>query len=165
MKKICLFFVIVGGLFLLQPAESEAKLLGVHLDATLGGSHTFRVGSPSDEPALGSNIEILPSLQFLMFSADIGIHYNFAANALTLRPGARLHLGWLYLRAAIPMAFGLEQTSEPFDLGILVGVGARVHLGQFALVAEANVSPFFLHVNEKGLSMPAEIRLGLAYRF
>lgn len=102
-----------------------------------------------------------------MFSADLGLQYDFLQSNFTLRPGMRMFLGWFYLRAAIPLAFSFQKGvgSQLFDLGLLVGAGVRFALGKWALVAEANVSPYFLHIGKSGLSMPAEVRLGLAYNF
>lgn len=154
---------------MMAPQQSEAKAFAFHLDATLGSSHNFRIGGPAGDGGntFGGNIEVLPSLQFLMLSADLGLHYDFVQNNMTLRPGVRLLLGWFYLRAAVPLAFSLDggTQSELFDMGVLFGAGVRVGFGNFSFVAEANASPLFLHIGDKGLSMPAELRIGLSYRF
>lgn len=50
-------------------------------------------------------------------------------------------------------------------MGVLVGAGVRIRFGALAFVAEANVSPFFMQVEKYGVSMPAELRLGLTYHF
>jgi len=169
MKKTLAACLFVGMVGLASLAPREAEAVKFDLGATLGSSYTAHLGrgrGPGPFNNFGANLEILPSLQFLFVSADLGIHYDFLQNAMTLRPGARLFLGWFYLRAAVPMAFSFEGgASEPFDLGILVGAGVKINFGKWAFVAEGNVSPMLLHINNDGAKMPAEIRLGLAYRF
>ncbi len=171
MKKYILCALVAVTLFLGLESVSDAKPVGFHLDATLGSSYTFNPGGPDGigNPLgnFGSSLEITPSVRFLMLSADLGVNYDFLQNNFTLRPGVRMFLGWFYFRAAIPLAFHLSRgvQSELFDMGILVGAGARVTLGKWAIVAEANVSPMFLHISERGVSMPAEFRLGVAYNF
>lgn len=167
MKKILFICLFVGASWF---HTNTSHAVGFSLDATLGSSHTFNIGGQSHRDPLhnfGANFEILPSVQFLMLSADLGIQYDFVQNNMTLRPGMRLHLGWLYLRTAIPLAFsfGRGVLSEPFDMGVLVGAGVRIRLGKWAFVAEGNVSPLLLHASTRGVSMPAEFRMGVSYAF
>lgn len=169
MKKMLVAFFFVGMVGFSSLTAREAQAFTFDLGATLGSSYTARLGKgngPGPFNNFGANLEIMPSLQFLFVSADLGIHYDFLQSAMTLRPGARLYLGWFYLRAALPLAFSMGGgAGEPFDLGILVGAGLKINLGKWAFVAEANVSPMFLHVNQNGATMPAELRFGLSYRF
>lgn len=167
MKRALLICLFVGTFGLM--GAQDAKAFQFDLDATLGSSHTFQIGGASTQGPFanfGANLEIMPSLRFLIVSADLGIHYDFLQNNMTLRPGARLHFGWFYLRGALPMAFALGQNiNDPFNMGILVGAGARIHLGKWAFVVEGNISPMFVKADERGVSMPAELRMGLSYRF
>lgn len=172
LSKMASLFAVVGLLMLAAPSSSHAKALSFGLDATLGSSYTAQVGGPATDGVnplanFGASIEVTPSLKFLMFSFDMGLLYDFVQNGMTLRPGARFHLGWFYLRAAIPLAFSFQSgtTSEPFDMGVLLGAGVKIGFGNWSFLAEANVSPMFLHIERRGVSMPAEIRLGLAYNF
>lgn len=171
MKKYLLCALVAVTFFWGMESASHAKPVGFHLDATLGSSYTFTPGGPDGigNPLgnFGTSLEITPSVRFLMFSADLGLNYDFLQNNFTLRPGVRMFLGWFYLRAAIPLAFAFDRGlgSGLFDMGILVGAGARITLGKWAIVAEANVSPMFLQISDRGVSVPAEFRLGVAYNF
>lgn len=164
----CAFFLVLT--FLASPKQSHAKLLGFNLDATLGGNYKAQFGNPSPKDKVagfGTNIELMPSFQFLLVSADLGILYDFLHREMVLRPGVRFWLGWLYLRLAVPVAYSFREglKTGALDLGILFGAGVRIGLGKFSLLAEANASPFLFKLSPNGVSMPVELRLGVSYSF
>jgi hypothetical protein len=156
-------FILVVGI----SGESRA---GFSLSLTLGGNYSLLVNDPGHSPRSGLNLEGVVGWRFALVSVELGLHHDFLRNMFQWRPGARLHLGWFFLRLAVPLAldlnFDLAKTADKaFNLGVLFGVGAEVKFGKFALIIEANISPFFIHINEQGVLLPAELRLGLGYHF
>lgn len=172
MKRMLMVFCFLAFSFSMTalPQQSHAKLIGFNLDATLGGNYKAQFGNPDPQDKVagfGTNIELMPSFQFLLVSADLGILYDFLHNEVMLRPGVRFWLGWFYLRVAIPVAYSFKRglKTGPLDLGVLLGAGIRIGFGKFSLLAEANASPFLFKFNPNGVSMPVELRLGVSYSF
>ncbi len=153
--------IVVAGLVLAIPQRAEA---GFYTALSVGGNYNFLVNDPNNSERIGFALEGNLGWRFLIVSLDLGVNYDFIRKEIQWRPGVKVHLGWFYFRAALPFAYDFDP-DKVFDLGILVGVGAEVGIGKFAFLAEGNVSPFFLQLNNRGVMFPAELRIGLAYRF
>ena len=173
MKKMRVILFFVGMLFVVplsQQALAEGKAdSGFALSLTTGGSYGFIVNEPSQTHRMqpwGFNLELIPSYRFSFISIDLGLVYDFLQKEFIARPGVRFHMGWFYIRVAIPFSILLEAASgNPYDLGVMLGAGAQIRFGKFSLTLEANVTPFLLELNNRGLQMPLEIRLGAGYHF
>lgn len=167
MKRVG-FAILVGVvLSVVSPTQADASF---GLSLTAGGKYGFLVTEPAKSRTLspwGMNLELTAGYRFAsIVTVDMGVQYDFLRTEVVFRPGARLHLGWFYLRLAIPLSLALQALAgEQFNLGILFGVGVDIRLGKWSILFEANVSPFFLELNNRGLEMPAEIRLGVGYSF
>ncbi|MBK04546.1 MAG: hypothetical protein CL920_14805 [Deltaproteobacteria bacterium] len=151
--------------------ESEAGTLkkkvlsGFSMTLSGGANYDFLVNDSKKSKRLGLNTELMLSYQLLIVSADLGGVYDFAKQRFVARPGLRLFLGWLYLRAAIPIVIPADPNDD-FDVGVLIGAGIRIKATKrLFFTFEGSVSPFFININEHGVSMPAELRLGIGVRF
>lgn len=97
-----------------------------------------------------------------MVSLDLGIVIDFEefgerSRHYSVRPGIRLELAMLYLRAAIPL-----RVNAGGDLGFLFGVGLMIPAGPVSVFAEADVN----FSRELGFSVvPLEFRFGVQFRF
>ncbi|MCK6512460.1 hypothetical protein L6R29_21230 [Myxococcota bacterium] len=146
-----------------------AKDSGFSVSLTAGGRYGFVVNEPSQSQRTtpwGMSLELLPSYRIAIISIDLGIVGDFLQREMIFRPGLRVHLGWFYLRMAMPFSILLAAASgQPYDLGVMVGAGVQIRFQRFAFLFEANVSPFLLELNNRGLQMPLEVRLGVGYHF
>ena len=168
MKRHLLISFAMCVLFLLaKPQQSEA---GFQTSLSLGGNYSLQLIAPKDTEKIGFNIEGILAWRLPFLSIDLGIFYDFLKRDFQLRPGAKVILGWFYIRAAIPLSFDFKfQPNNLFNMGVLVGLGFEFNIKKFAIFAEANIAPFFLRIDITdtggGIQLPAELRLGVAYNF
>lgn len=163
MKKFCLIGLLVASVWLIQPNRSEA---GFELSLSLGGNYSLLVNNPKASERVGLNTEFMLSYRVWFTSFDLGITYDFLKKHVQARPGLRLHLGWLYFRLGFPMSFShVKNPDDMFNLGLLGGVGIQIRVKKILFKLEGNISPYFIKVDERGLLLPAEVRLGIGYRF
>lgn len=160
--------VLVGSA--LWVGSSKEGHAGFGIGLTAGGKYGFLVTEPAKSRTFtpwGMNLELTAGYRFAsIITVDLGFQYDFLRSEMLWRPGMRLHLGWFYLRLAMPLNLAMQAAAgEQFNLGILFGIGADIRFGKWSLLIEANVSPFFLELNNRGLEMPAEVRIGVGYTF
>jgi len=109
-----------------------------------------------------TNIEITPSWKIAILSLDLGLKFNLEEvnkqnYDFQLRPGVRLDLQLLYLRAAIPL-----RVNAGGDYGFLFGVGFSFGVGPVSLFVEADGN----FSKEIGFSSPGiDFRLGARFQF
>lgn len=150
MKKMVLMLFLIS---VLLPARTEA--LG-SISFSLGEGIAIKNKDVSRTPL---NLEILPSLSYLLLKFDLGFVLSVEAPAdFYLRPGARVCLPWLYFRGAMPI-----KLTHGLDVGFLVGVGKNiVSIKILSLFIE--VDTFF--TREWGFStVPVEGRIGVSLGF
>lgn len=168
MRRFALLFVLSAFVFFSRPVQSEA---GFHSSLSLGGNYSFMMKTNgNDAERIGLNLEGILAYRIPFLSADLGVFYDFLKQDFQLRPGIKVLLGWFYLRVAIPLAFDFKfQPDNMFNMGVMLGAGLEFKIKKFAILLEANVSPFFLRVdiNDRGggVILPGELRLGVAYNF
>lgn len=163
MKRVVLVALLVVGVWCGGGQESHA---GFEMGLTVGGNYSLLVNNPKASERVGLNAELMLSYRLAIVSFDMGTVYDFLKKHVELRPGMRLHLGWFYLRLALPMTFAHNLPSDDmFNLGVLAGAGISIKVKKFLFLLEGNISPFFIKLNERGLLLPAEVRLGVGYRF
>lgn len=166
-RRILVAMVLCVAIFAGQPRESHA---GFKTSLSLGGGYSFLLNTPQESERIGFNIEGIVGWRIPFLSFDLGIFYDFLRQDFQLRPGLKVHLGWFYLRAAVPLAFDFKfQPDDLFNLGVLFGMGFEFRIKKFAILLEVNIAPFFLRidVDERGggVWLPGELRLGVAYYF
>lgn len=96
--------------------------------------------------------------------------YSKPSSMVGLRPGVRLLLPGLfrrmwYLRAAVPMLFGVSGENDDTLVGFLLGVGLEIRFAAVGFFAEINFSPYFIEVDRGYYVVPAQGRLGMSLRF
>ncbi|MCB9638740.1 MAG: hypothetical protein H6727_07540 [Myxococcales bacterium] len=174
MRLLARLFCAVGlWVFLCAgPQEAHAKAgkdSGFSLSLTAGGRYGFVVNEPSQSQRStpwGMSLELMPSYRLAIVSFDLGIVGDFVQKEMMLRPGLRLHLGWLYFRLAMPVSILFAALSgQQYDLGVLFGAGVQIRFKRLSLIFEANLTPFLLEINNRGVQMPLEVRLGVGYHF
>lgn len=163
-----LVVVALGALILVgMPKKSEA---GFTTSLTLGGNYSLQLSNTTEFERVGLNIEGTIGWRIPFLTVDLGVHYDFLKQNFQLRPGLRVHLGWFYLRAAIPLAFDFKfNPNDLFNMGVLFGTGFEFKIKKFSILVEANISPFFMRIDVTdkggGLWLPVELRLGVGYNF
>ncbi len=160
---MALFTVVLVG----APKKSEA---GFTTSLTLGGNYSLELKQATEFERVGLNIEGTVGWRIPFLSVNLGVYYDFLKQNFQLRPDLRLHLGWFYLRAAVPLAFDFKfNPDDLFNLGVLIGTGFEIKIKKFSILIEANIAPFFMKINVDdkggGLWLPVELRLGVAYNF
>lgn len=174
MRRIIVAIASACALVVLVESNAHA---GFEISTTVGASYRWNLAGgviPRDRTGVG--IEVMASYGVLsLLILDAGVVYDLTREEIVIRPGVRLQLGFLYIRLAVPLALvtgntsgapGGSAESSTFDLGLLFGIGARVKLGKFSLRAEVDITPFLLEIDlNKGVVMPAELRIGVAYHF
>ncbi len=109
-----------------------------------------------------TNLEIMPFWKLALISVDLGMKFNMEeVNRLSydfqLRPGVRLDLKLLYLRAAIPL-----RVNAGGDYGFLFGVGWSFGVGPVGIFIEADGN----FSKELGFSNPGvDFRVGVQFGF
>ena len=146
MTALCLSFFSV-------PAANA-----IGLGATLG---TGFVRSNGETNRMPTSVEVMPFFNIAIVSIDLGVLFdleelNNADRTYTLRPGARVEIPLVYLRAAAPL-----QLKPEFDYGILVGVGHKFSIAKvIGILIEVDT-----HLTkELGFdAIPVEFRAGVQF--
>ncbi len=86
------------------------------------------------------------------------------------RPGIRLLLPGLfnrmwYLRAAVPVLFGVSGENNDILVGIMLGIGLELRFQVIGFFAEVDFSPYFVEVADEYYVIPTQGRLGVSFRF
>lgn len=129
MKKIFAVCLVVAsvGLLGVQPARAG---LGVAGSIGIG---VVRFNGEWNRTAF--NIEVTPNYKIGPIFADLGLLFGLEkGNDVVIRPGVRLDLRFLYLRAAIPLLVNNGQ-----DYGFLLGVGKFFSIGTAGVFVEVDV--------------------------
>jgi hypothetical protein len=129
----------------------------IGLGATLGTGFNLR----GDHDRVPTNVEVMPFFNIAMVSIDLGILFDLeepdnAERTYTLRPGVRVEIPFVYLRAAAPL-----QLKPDFDYGILAGVGHKFSIAKvIGIVVEVDT-----HLTkELGFDLiPVELRAGVQF--
>lgn len=167
MRRGLLVVMLCGVVWMGLPRQSEA---GFSTSLTLGGNYGVLMNTNVQTERIGFNIEGTVGWRIPFLSVDLGLFYDFLKRDFQLRPGIKVHLGWFYLRLAVPVAMNFKfHTDTIFNMGTLFGAGFEIRLGKFAFVIEGNVTPFYMRIDIKddsgGLWLPVELRLGVSYHF
>jgi len=150
MRKV-LVAAVVGACIASWSSAAQAQF-GVQL--SLGTGLTF---GGSTEGA-GTNLELIPSWAFGPIFADVGIFFGLERErALHLRPGVRINLNWLYLRAAIPLRATGKQ-----DVGLLLALGKLFMFENMGISIEVGKQ---ITRNLGAGAAPMEFRLGMQFLF
>ena len=149
---------------------TAAAVASVPRPALAGFALNFSVGEGLDVHSGGGvdrgrfNLELVPAWSFdldpAFVSVDLGFHF-FAEPPveLSLRPGLRIGMKWLYARGAIPL-----KLNNGFDWGFLLGLGSEfIAFGPLGLFLE--VDTFFTKSRDWVDPVPIEFRAGIALRF
>ena len=137
---------------------------GIGLGANVGTGFTVVKDPPSGADKINrtsTNVEIMPFYKFAMVSIDCGILFDLeelhnADRSYTLRPGVRVNIPGIYLRAAAPLILEPE-----FDYGILLGIGFKIGIGDLVgIFAEADAN---LYKEPSFDVVPIELRLGVQF--
>ncbi len=130
----------------------------IGLGASLGTGFVHSYGETNRTP---TTLEIMPFFNIAIVSIDLGILFDFeelnnTSRHYTLRPGARVELPVVYVRAAVPL-----QLNDGFDYGILVGVGHNFSIAKvFGIFVEADAN--FLKKPAFD-AIPFELRAGVQF--
>ena len=150
-------------------AVMAVMVASVPRPAVAGFALNFSIGEGVDVGSGGAlhrgrfNLEAIPAWSFdldpAFLSVDLGFHF-FAEPPveLTLRPGVRIGLKWIYARGAIPL-----KVNNGFDWGFLLGLGSEfISWGPLGLFLEADT--FFTRDRDWVNPVAIEFRFGLALR-
>lgn len=141
-----------------------AAQAGIGIGANVGTGFTVVKDPPAGADKINrtsTNVEIMPFYKFAMVSIDCGVLFeleelNNAKRHYTLRPGVRVNIPMVYLRAAVPL-----RLNDEFDYGILVGLGTKFGIGDLVGVfieADAN-----LYKDPSFDVVPIEFRAGVQF--
>lgn len=97
-------------------------------------------------------------------------HYGGVNSLFGFRPGIRLLLPSLYqriwyLRAAVPILFGVGGDADSYLIGFMLGVGVEWRFRVLGFFAEVDFSPYFVQVSDNYYVVPVQGRIGLSFRF
>ena len=155
MKKLIgvAMVILCLGFFSVPAADA-----GIGLGASLGTGFFRSNGSTNRIP---TNVEVMPFIKIAIVSIDLGILFDLeelhkTSRHYTLRPGARVDIPLVYLRAAAPL-----QLNDGFDYGILLGVGHNFSIAKvIGIFVEADVHM----TKELGFdAVPVEFRAGVQF--
>ena len=131
---------------------------GIGFGASLGTGFVHTDDSNRRNP---TNVELMPFYKLAVVSVDLGILFdleelNNTSRHYTLRPGARVEIPLVYLRAAAPL-----QLNDGFDYGILFGVGHNFSILKLVgIFVEADVHM----LKDTGFdAIPVEFRAGVQF--
>ena len=105
-----------------------------------------------------------------IWAMDFDSYGDRLTNMMGFRPGLRLLLPGLfnrtwYLRAAVPVLFGVSGKNNDILVGILLGVGLELRFDVVGIFAELDFAPYFVEVAEEYYVIPTQGRLGVSFRF
>ena len=143
-----------AALALAAAAAAPAARADFVLSTSLGTGLSF--GSGTERTSV--SVEVIPSYDLGPVLIDLGVLYNFEGKrALTLRPGLRVDLEVLYLRAAIPL-----QATSGTDYGLYLAIGKSFQLDMLGVFLEVGKGI----TRELGATnAPLELRLGVSFHF
>ena len=153
-RKVLLSTSLLG-LALLAAPRAEA---GFGIGGSLGTGFYYVDGFNR----AATNIELMPTFKVAIINIDLGMKFNLEEVTaqrydFQLRPGVRVDLKLLYLRAAIPL-----RVNAGGDYGFLFGVGWSIGVGPVSLFIEADGN----FSKELGFSNPGvDFRLGVQFAF
>jgi len=167
MRRGCVILLAVVCLWLGNAKESQA---GVYLNGSLGGNYSLSVSPKSKFEKLGGNFELSLGyeLKFIVgVSFEAAVLFDVLKKELLVRPGMRLHFAMFYVRFAAPLAFYFDENADGWNMGALLGLGAKIGVPMTGLsfFGEVNITPYFIKIDTMGLLMPIEMRLGVSYAF
>lgn len=129
MKRWAIALTLITLIIISVPRKSEA---GFYLNLTGSGNYNFLLNDPNSSDRYGFGVEANLGWKFLLVSLDLGVNYDFLKKEIQWRPGVKVHLGWFYIRGAIPFAYDFAP-DQIFDLGILLGGGVEIAVKKFSL--------------------------------
>ncbi len=119
------------------------------------------------------SLEVVPSIGWSWFKFDLGLYWTVESLRIsdtrvgfwnfTFRPGGRLTPPMipLYLRIAFP----LQIQQNDFDWGVMLGLGADIHIYKFlGIVLEVDTS-LTNRLDWGGNGAPLEFRIGVSFWF
>jgi hypothetical protein len=149
------FLGALTALILCAGATREANA-GFGIGGSLGTGFVHMNGDTSRIPF---NLEIMPFYKVSIISADLGMVFGFESPYnVQFRPGVRVSLWLLYLRAAIPLT-----ANNGGDYGFLFGVGTSFGVGPVGVFIEADTN--LSHTLGFGNAAPIEFRAGVQFSF
>ncbi|MDD5224770.1 MAG: hypothetical protein PHE84_12370 [bacterium] len=148
MKKfigMVMVFMCLG--FFAVPAAQA----GIGLGASLGTGFIHKDGDTERVP---TNVEVTPFIKIAIVSLDLGINFdleelntNAKSRHYTLRPGARVEIPLVYLRAAVPIQLNegtqLDTLTKGRDYGFILGIGHNFSIAKvigILIEVDANMS-------------------------
>lgn len=161
MKKLIGVAMVVMCLAIFSVPAAQA---GIGLGASLGTGFTVVKDPPPATDKISrapTTVEVIPFYKLSLLSIDCGILFdleelNNAERSYTLRPGVRVNIPMVYLRAAVPLILEPE-----FDYGILLGLGSKFGIGDLiGIFVEADINLF----KEPSFDIiPIEFRAGIQF--
>jgi hypothetical protein len=151
-RRIATAAVITTALATVLPQTAEA---GFGIGGSIGTGFLRKDG---DTSRVLTNLEILPHYKIAMLYADLGMKFNLETKGdFVFRPGVRLDLKLLYVRAAIPL-----RATDGGDYGFLFGLGTMFGVGPVSIFGEIDMNLS----KELGFSnVPIEFRAGVQFSF
>ncbi len=105
-----------------------------------------------------------------LWALDFDHYGNRLTSMVGFRPGVRLLLPGLYgrmwyLRAAVPVVFGVSGENDDILVGFLLGVGLEFRFNVVGIFGEVDFAPYFVEAGPGYYVVPVQGRIGLSFRF